>query len=252
MTELETALRTALHERAARIHASPALLSADYRPRTRRLRPPVAIGVSLTTAAAVLAAVLSLAGGASTAFAGWTPQPTVAGRAQLAAAEAYCVKNMPDRGLPLKVADTRGPFTFLVYANRNTDDFCTIGPSFRNASGWGTSPPATAPAGKLFVWAEHTTANTGQAYTFVIARARAGAGVSAATLTLDDGAKITATVEHGWAVAWWPGSHQLVSAQLTTTSGTDAQVIPSGGCGLHRCDGGGPHGAAPGGGPGGG
>ncbi len=42
--------------------------------------------------------------------------------------------------------------------------------------------------------------------------ARAGDGVSAATLTLEDGTAVTATVQNGWAVAWWPGTHQLTRA----------------------------------------
>jgi hypothetical protein len=62
------------------------------------------------------------------------------------------------------------------------------------------------------------------AYTFVIARA--GDGVSAADLTLDDGTQVTATVDNGWAVAWWPGSRQLSSAQLTTASGVQTQTLP--------------------------
>jgi hypothetical protein len=63
------------------------------------------------------------------------------------------------------------------------------------------------------------------------------------------GTEVTATVRNGWAVAWWPGSHQLTSAQLTTASGTQTQAFPLSPCGLHNCEGGGPHGAAPGGGP---
>ncbi len=81
-----------------------------------------------------------------------------------------------------------------------------MGPSFSNASGWSTSPAVTVPAGKLYLWAEHTTTDSGQAYGFLIARA--GDGVSAANLTLEDGTEVTATVQNGWAVAWWPGSHQ--------------------------------------------
>src|SRR5439155_9315762 len=170
-------------------------------------------------------------------------------RAQLAAAETYCADNVPFPGLPLKLTDTRGPFTFEVYSDDNSNDFCTTGPSFRNASGWRTSPPVTVPAGKLYLWAEHTRTDSGSAYGFVIARA--GDDVSAATLTLDDGTRVTATVQNGWAVAWWPGSHQLTSAQLTTASGTETQMFPASPCGLHNCSGG-PHGGAPGGGPGGG
>jgi hypothetical protein len=251
MTPLEIDLRAALHERAARVHASPGLLAADYRPRTRRLWPPVAIGGgALAAAAGALAAALSLAGGASSAFAGWTPQPTAPTRAQLAATDAYCAANVPDARLPLKLIDARGPFTFVVYSNGSSNAFCTTGPSFRNASGWRASPPVTVPAGKLYLWAEHATTDSGPAYRFVIARA--GDGVSAANLRLDDGTEVTATVRNGWAVAWWPGSHQLVSAQLTTASGTQTQKFPPSPCGLHNCAGGGAHGGAQGGGPGGG
>ena len=82
--------------------------------------------------------------------------------------------------------------------------------------------------------------------------ARAGDGVSAATLTLDDGTEVTATVQNGWAVAWWPGSHQLSSAQLTTPRARRRRRSRRAYAALHNCDGGGPHGGAPGGGPGGG
>jgi hypothetical protein len=250
MTQLETDLRAALHERAARVQAPPDLLAADYHPRTRRLRPPVAIGGGLATAVCAIIAVLSLAGGASSAFAGWTRQPTAPTAGQLAAAQAYCAKNEPTPGLPLKLTDTRGPFTFEVYANDSSSDFCITGPSFINASGFTTSTPVTVPAGKLYLWAEHTTTHAGQAYGFVIARA--GDGVSTATLTLEDGTEVTATVQNGWAVAWWPGTHQVTGAQLTTPTGKQTQTFPLSSCGLHNCNGGGPHGGAPGGGPGGG
>jgi hypothetical protein len=109
--------------------------------------------------------------------------------------------------------------------------------------------PLTVPAGKLYLWAEHTTTHAGQSYGFVIARA--GDGVSAAMLSLEDGTQVTATVHNGWAVAWWPGSHQATGAQLTTPTGTQTQTFPLSSCGLHNCAGG-RHGGAPAGGPGGG
>jgi hypothetical protein len=253
MTQLETDLRAALHERAELVHASPELLAADYQPRTRRIRPQLAIGAGLAIAAGALAAALavalSLTGDVGNAFAGWTPQPTTPTPAQLAAAETYCAKNAPFPGLPLKLIDTRGPFTFEVYSDDSSNDFCTAGPSFTNASGWRTSAPVAVPAGKLYLWSEHTTADAVPAYGFMIARA--GDGVSAATLTLEDGSEVTATVQNGWAVAWWPGSHQITSSQLTTPSGIQTQAFPASPCGLHDCNGG-PHGGAPGGGPGGG
>jgi hypothetical protein len=218
----------------------------------QRSRRPLLLGVSGVAAASVagmLAAMLSLAGGASNAFAGWTPQPIAPSSAQLAAAEAYCAENVPFPGLPLKIADTRGPFTILVYSNGASNDFCTFGPSFQNGSGWTTSPEVSPPAGRLFLWSDHTSTDDGQTYGSMIARV--GDGVSAAKLTLDDGTVITATVENGWAVAWWPGTHHLAGAQLTTPAGTRTQTFPQYPCDVHNCNGG-PHGAAPDGGPGGG
>ena len=176
------------------------------------------------------------------------PQPTAPTAAQLAAAEAYCAANVPTPGLPLKLTEARGPFTFLVYSDGTSNDFCTIGPSFRNASGWSTSPPVTVPAGRLYLWAEHATTDAGQPYGFVIARA--GDDVSGATLTLADRTEVTATVQNGWAVAWWPGTHQITSARLATASGTQTQTFPLSTCGrsVDKCGPGGPHGGVPGGG----
>ena len=108
----------------------------------QRSRRPLLVGVTGVAAASgagVIAAVLSLAGGAGTAFAGWTPQPTTPTAAQLTATEAYCASNVPWPALPLKLVDARGPFTFMVYSDGTSNDFCTTGPSFKNASGW-TSP----------------------------------------------------------------------------------------------------------------
>jgi hypothetical protein len=200
-------------------------------------------------AAGVLAAVLALVGGASSAFAGWTPQPTAPTAAQLAAAETYCAKNVPTPGLPLKLIDARGPFTIAVYSDGSSNDFCRIGPSFRNASGWSTSPPVTVSRGRLYLWDDHVTTAEGQPYGTMIARV--ADDVTAARITLDNGTGVTATVQNGWAVAWWPGDHHVGSADLTTPLGTQTQTFPPYPCDVHNCKGG-PHGGAPGGGPGGG
>jgi hypothetical protein len=77
--------------------------------------------------------------------------------------------------------------------------------------------------------------------------ARAGDGVSAATLTLGDGTTVAATVQNGWAVAWWPGSHQLTGA-AGDPAGTQTQAFSLSACGVHKRNGGGPHGGGPGGG----
>jgi hypothetical protein len=209
-----------------------------------------ASGVAAVSVVGVLAAVLSLAGGASNAFAGWTPQPTTPTPAQLAATEAYCAKNVPFPGLPLKLVDARGPFTIIVYSDGSSNDFCTAGPSFRDASGWRTSPAVTVPPGRLFLWDDHVASVEGEPYGTMITRA--ADDVAAANIRLDNGTEVAATVQNGWAVAWWPGAHHLASAQLTTPSDTQMQTFLPYPCDVHNCKGGGPHGGAPGGGPGGG
>ena len=90
--------------------------------------------------------------------------------------------------------------------------------------------------------------DNGQPYGTMIAQA--GSGVTGANLTLTDGTVVTATVQNGWVIAWWPGDGHVASAQLTTPTGTQTQTFNYP-CDIHNCNGG-PHGAAKGGGPGGG
>lgn len=203
-------------------------------------------GIGALAAAGVAAAVMLLGGGAGNAFAGWTSHPGRATAGELAAADAYCTANVPFAGLPLRLSEQRGPFTAEVFADATRNDFCMVGPSFDNASGFRASSPVEVPSGQLLIWADHTFSDAGQPYGTVIARA--ADDVSAAVLTLADGTQVTATVQNGWAVAWWPGSEQLTSAELTTPSGTRTQAFT--GCELHNC--GGPHGGSTAGGPGGG
>jgi hypothetical protein len=239
----ETDLREALHEHATPINASSELRAVDYHPRTRRARPSLAIGGGIATfATAGIAAALLLAGGASNALAGWTATPTTPTASQLAAAQTYCAARMPNAGLPLQLAEERGTFTFEVYANDRAANFCITGPaSFVNASGFSASAPLDVPSGNLDLWTENTSTYDGDTYGFVIAIA--ADDVTAATLTLDDGTQVTATVQSGWAVAWWPGSHEISSAQLTTSTGTQTQTFPSSPCGQTTNCIGGPHGS---------
>jgi hypothetical protein len=236
--QLESDLRAALHERAARVSGAAIgrLTGVDYRPRTRRLQQPVALGALASTAAGAgaLAVIISLGAGASNAFAGWTPQPTKPAPGQLAAASAACESGQsPVAGLPLKLADTRGPFTFSIYADSQSSATCIKGPSFIAISGNMASSAVTVPDGQIQVSSYHSTAggpNThmtnpqrGPAYSF--AEGRIGAGVSGVTLVLDDGSKVQATVGGGWFVAWWPGARAAKSAQVTTPTGVTTQTL---------------------------
>jgi len=228
--QLESDLRAALRDRATQVpYASVGRLTGiDYRPRTRGLRPPVAIGAlaSAGAAAGTLAVVISLGAGASNAFAGWTAKPTTAAPGQIADARASCqASQSPIAGLPLKLADTRGPFTFSIYADDNSSATCIQGPSFTAASGSMSSYPLNVPAGHVLLSSSHATDRDGAAYS--LAEGRTGSDVTGVTLTLDDGTGVQATVGNGWFIAWWPGSHDVKSAQLTTPSGVTTQSFPS-------------------------
>jgi hypothetical protein len=244
MTEqLEFELRATLRRRAAQVPATSTarLLHRDYHPRTRGIRPPLAVGAigALAGTAAAVGGLVSLGAGASNAFAGWSPTPTPPSPSQLSAAMVDCGARSPIAGLPLKLADTRGPFTFSVYANDTSSATCISGPSFTAVSGSMSSAPANAPAGQVLLSTSHLTNRDGQAYSF--ADGHTGPGVTGVTLILDDGTNVQATVANGWFVAWWPSAHEVKAADNATPAGTKKQTFDlshESPCGAHLCTGG--------------
>jgi hypothetical protein len=255
MTEqLESQLRQALAERATEVprDVGDRLRQVDYRPRTRSVRPPVAAGVLVAAGAAAATVVLvGLGTNTQEAFAGWTPTPTPAQKGQLAAADAACQNRSaaPTRARPVgapalpkkapppttidpgslkpALTDTRGPFTFVILAGDHGSESCITGPSFTWLSATATNGSTSVPAGQVVLSSTHTPARDGQPLSF--AEGHTGSNVTGTTLTLEDGTKVKATVANGWFVAWWPGTHNVTSALVTTPSGTSTQHIDSGG-----------------------
>lgn len=237
--QLENHLRDALAARADDLPAGATqrLRSHDYRPRTRDLRPPVAAG-ALITAGAAAAAVLLVGLGPRTpeAFAGWTATPTPADSTQVNAAEAACRQRLaaeptppgavsktplaPDETATPVLTDTRGPFTFVIFAGAHSGASCITGPDFTSLSSqhFSTATP-TVPAGKVVVSQQLHTARAG--YSFV--EGHTGAGVTAITLILADGTRVQASSDNGWFVAWWPGTSDVTAADVTTAQGTTTQ-----------------------------
>jgi hypothetical protein len=241
--QLESDLRAALRVRAAQVPAGAItrLSALDYHPRTRGVRPPVAIGaVASAAGAGALAVVISLGAGASNAFAGWTATPTLPAPGQLVAANTDCKTQSPIAGLPLKLSDTRGPFTFSVYADSETSATCIKGPSFTAVAGSMSSTPVNVPAGQILLTSTHRSDRAGRFFSFAVGRT--GTGVTGVSLTLDDGSTVQATVANGWFVAWWPDEHQVKAADVTTPAGVatqklDLPTLPP--CGSAACGGGG-------------
>ena len=225
--QLESDLRAALRARAGQVPAAAVtrLTGLEYRPRTRRWRPPVTLGaLAAAGAAASVAVIASLGAGTSNAFAGWSPKPTAPAPGQLAAAQASCESGQsPIAGLPLELSDTRGPFTFSVYANSTSSATCIQGPSFSAVAANLASSAVNVPAGQVLLSAMHRSDRGGQRFAF--AEGRTGAGVTALTLTLGDDSRVQATVGNGWFVAWWPGGEGIKSAELTTPAGPKTQTF---------------------------
>ncbi|MBV9464991.1 MAG: hypothetical protein JO206_07620 [Solirubrobacterales bacterium] len=245
--QLEAELRELLARRAADVpaHASDRLSRIDYRPRTGRIKKPVALGAFAGSggAAAAVVALVGLGAGASSAFAGWTPTPTVGSAAQTLAAEAACKARLEHSVIPFDGAstqavltDTRGPFTFVIFAGHDSNNSCISGPSFTSISGSARSDASSAPVGKVVLTSLHYTIRDGSAYTLI--EGHTGSGVSSTTLVRADGTRVKASSANGWFSAWWPGSMEPAAAELTTPQGTSTQRILTHGrvlCGSGPC-----------------
>ncbi len=248
---LESQLRETLAARADEVPAAALqrVRSREYRPRTRDLRPPVAGGaLACAVAAGGLAVALGLSH-PSPAFAGWKAHPTSARANEVTDAGSSCVdklKAMPgsaaDRaaagqtGAPLLpplssmsqvISDTRGPFTFLVYANpdNTASAACFDAPGFTSASEMRAPAPVTVAADGMTVMRQAQAVSQGNGYTFI--EGQVGSGVSSVMLDLSDGKTVQATTENGWFAAWWPGSTDATRATLTTSSGTSTETLPT-------------------------
>jgi len=220
---LEQNLRETLSERAAQIDpaAIARLRAIDYRPRRRRRPTLPALGALGVSATAAVVAVATLASSAAPAFAGWSPTPTPPASGQLAAAEQACSANL---GTPV-LTDTRGPYTASIYADATSSHTCLQGGSLSIASSNSGSSPADVPAGQVQLTGSGMKNSSGQALTLV--DGRIGAGVASVTIDRGDGSSVQATVSGGWYLAWWPGTVQATSAEVTTTTGTVTEHFPS-------------------------
>jgi hypothetical protein len=227
---LETDLRAALLERASEVPASSVarVTRGDYRPRTRVFRRPIALGAIAGAggAAGIVAAVALLGAGVSNAFAGWAAQPAPVSPAQLRVAAARCRAQSPIGGLPLVLSDGRGPFAFVIFANRLDSVACISGPSFTSASGSVSSIAVSVTAGQVSLTTAHQTIRDGQRYSF--ADGHSGSGVTGVKLLLDDGSTVVATVGNGWFAAWWPGASNIRAAEIYTSSGVRTQMLQPG------------------------
>ena len=261
MTEqLEADLREALSRCASGIpsDAGARLRAIDYHPRRSRISPRLKVG-TLAGAAVTTGTVLSVVilGGASPAFAGWTASPTAASASQTTSADASCQAQLASLaalsgsadGTPWTAVatDVRGPFTLVVYQDGSSDATCLSGPSLTavstssgssasesvsgSASGTGdgsglSSISRVAGSGSDGIeqaTVAHLDSTSDGAYTVI--DGQLDADVTGVTLVRSDGEDIQASAGSGWFVAWWPGSLDATSAEITTPGGVTTETL---------------------------
>jgi hypothetical protein len=152
-TALEEQLSSALAQRAASVPltATERVRSVDYHPRHRRLAVPVAVGTGAAASVATVGTVLAVVlGGATPAYAGWTPAPTAPSTAS-PASPASAASPSPQSSQSCQTAlpsdqpgggkigsgswqpvlsDERGPFTVVLFQNAGAYAACFTSASF--------------------------------------------------------------------------------------------------------------------------
>jgi hypothetical protein len=252
--------------------AGARLRGIDYRPRTSRISPRLTVG-ALAGAAVTTGTVLSVVilGGASPAFGGWTASPTTASASQTVTADASCQAQLTSApafsgstdgsGWTAVATDVRGPFTLVIYQDGSSNATCLSGPSLTavsSSSGSGGAEEGSASAsgtgdgsasssisrvvgsgsdGIEQATVAHLDSTSDGAYTVIDGQLEAD--VTGVTLVRSDGEDIQASTGSGWFVAWWPGSLDATSAEITTPSGVTTETLnapPAVGSGSATCD----------------
>jgi hypothetical protein len=238
---LEPVLRDTFEQRAGQLDpaARVRVLAVDYRPRQRRILPALgAAGLAGAAAAIALVFTLGSTPTPASAFAGWSPVPTPARPGETAAAIAQCGLGRP------ALIDTRGPFTAAVYANPKPRAV----PGMPSQQSSPPQPPVKYSVGSCFVGrgtmasaasqstgdrvhpgqiqvTEHTVSGGSEDAT--VLDGRVGHGVTAVRIDLSNNRRVTATVAHGWYLAWWPGRAHGTAVEITAGGRSRTSRLPA-------------------------
>jgi hypothetical protein len=216
--QLDDRIRQALVDDAASIgqDALARLRAIDYKPRSHTL-PTRLVAVVAVGAAAGAGTLLAIgSAGTQAAFAGWHATPTRASATRTAAVEARCASRLRTssrnggKGSTVpEVADTRGPYTLVVYDELT----CFAGPGFVGLHGVQAADGISI-----------STGFRGD-QPFTISAGPVPADATAVGLTLQDGNSVQATVGNSRFAAWWPSVSRPASISITTPSGTHRQPL---------------------------
>jgi hypothetical protein len=223
--QLEQGLREVLSQQATQIldpDTLDRLRAIDYRPRNHRVRRLPAVGaVGVTGAAATAGVLITLGSSAAPAFAGWQATPTTPAPSAIALNAQTCGQGL---GSPV-LTDSRGPYTAAIYAQGTTNDVCLAGNGLSISSSASADASDAAAAGQVQLNTHGLHDASGDGATLV--DGQVGAGVTAVTVELSNGASVQATVSGGWYLAWWPDIAAATSVQVTSASGTNTQTFPA-------------------------
>lgn len=218
-------------------------------PALRRRRPvaPWLAGFAAVAAAMVIGAIVLRP---PSVLASWTREPTSSERQALGDATEDACRNQaatrirvggeagwPDdpgmeqmRGLPLVAYDRRGEASAALFADleRRTIAACSIipvagQPSYIELSAGTHIIPEDF--GSASIWMAASGSNSDYGSHWEIA-GRVAAGVEKLVIVRSDGEQVTATIDDGWFLAWWPSRSEPV--QLEVTVGDDAETIDLG------------------------
>lgn len=250
-------LRAALARHAAEVpsSASARLLKVDYHPRSPRRFAALALSgtAGLAAIAGAVMAIMSLSTGTQAAFAGWSTSPTMPAGGQTAAAESACLAHVPsaadserarhdgtahapvmeallkiapDEWHPV-LADTRGSFTMIMLeaANGQAQASCLSSSSSAVLS----VGPVGGHAGSVAAGQAQVVSTGSQGapsgHPFTYTEGRVGANVTGVTIVLNDGTHVSATIANGHFAAWWPGSQQAISQEVTASGRTSTDHV---------------------------
>lgn len=237
------------------------------RPARRSPRVTVVSLAGAAAATGTVVSVMVL-GGAQPAFAGWRAAPTQASSSQSATADQNCQAQITQSPAAAGTTaadwtpvatDVRGPYTVIVYQDGTSFATCFNGPSFTvmnaespgngnghqsssgsvhvgsgSGAGSGTSSVAIGtytgsdPNGVVQMTVSHLDLDAASGGPYTLVEGQIGSGVTGVTLVRGDGQDVVATTGGGWFVAWWPGTEDISSAQVTTPSGQTSETFNQG------------------------
>jgi len=244
---LKEAIDTDLAKGKAARHVS---VRAHLQGASRRLTwLAVAGGTGLV---ATVLTVVFVGGGGQAAFAGWSTHPTKPAVGQLTSADASCqgaLARVPPSvsqgtnvaSLAPEVSDVRGPYTVTVFGDGSQIGSLCISVPGGNATvqliTW-----SDVPVGPDAIALGRTEVLSDGGQTFTLVEGRTGDAVTGVALTLENGSRVTATIGHGFFLAWWPGNGSSTAVVVSTASGSSTQSVvpaPSGAsnsvCRLQSC-----------------